>query len=147
MGGTTRTINNPLLALSFLESIYRNRFRFTIRGLDTGLGPNVWIVEFEEASHPTVVRGLRNSDVISRGRYWIDADTGRVLKTELRVNATVITTSFAVDNDFEVALPVQMVEEFPLGIGRVRGTATYGRFRRFTVTTDETPQRRIAPPN
>jgi hypothetical protein len=147
MGGTNRTINNPLLALSFLQSTYRNRFRFAVRRLATDLGPNVWIVEFEEASHPTVVRGSRNSDLVSRGRYWIDADSGRVLRTEVRVKDSVISTSFAMDDAFELALPVQMVEEFPLGIGRVKGTATYGRFRRFTVTTDEKLQRRSAPPN
>lgn len=55
LGDQARTINNPLLALSFLQRVYRGRFRFSLRGVDKKVGPDTWIVEYREAARPRSV--------------------------------------------------------------------------------------------
>ncbi len=46
------TIDNPMLALGFLQRVYRPRFRFTLRGRDTEAGPDMWILEYRETGSP-----------------------------------------------------------------------------------------------
>jgi hypothetical protein len=142
LGDIRRTVNNPVLALAFLQAHTRPRFRYERGRRDGGDGPLVWIVEYRERSRPTLIKGAYDRDMPAQGRYWIDAPTGRVLRSELAlsdvsVNAQV-TTRFAFDERLQIAVPVQMDETYALGSGRtVSGRATYGRFRRFDVSTSE----------
>ena len=46
------------------------------------------------------------------------------------------TTLFRQDDRLNVAVPVRMQEEYVLPSGKLVGTATYGSFRRFSVSTD-----------
>jgi len=72
------------------------------------------------------------------GRLWIEAGTGQILKTELVAGGTDhVTTTFEFDDRFEIAMPHEMHESFVAGRSAVEGRATYGQFRRFTVTTGE----------
>jgi hypothetical protein len=49
-----------------------------------------------------------------------------------------ITTSFAYDEELQLNVPVEMRDWYPsTRFGDLTGTATYGRFRRFQVSTDE----------
>jgi hypothetical protein len=142
-----RTINNPLLAFSFLQPDIQKRFRFTLDRADREAGSGVWIVRFAEQTRPSIVRGAFDYDILARGRVWIDLATGRVIRTELAladgsVTAT-ITTSFRFDERFDIAVPAAMADRYVMGRISLGGEATYGRFRRFGVTTDETIQ---APP-
>ena len=135
------TIDNPMLALGFLQSVYRQRFRFTLRGRDTEGGPDMWILEYRETAKPTLMRGTDNKDVFARGRYWVDAGSGRIARTEVVFSAigteSTVTTLFEMDERLGTPVPVEM--RFKRGGARneVRGTATYGRFRRFEVGTEE----------
>ena len=135
------TVDNPMLALGFLQRVYRERFRFTLRGRDVAVGQDVWIVEFRETARPTLMRGTGDKDVFARGRYWLDADSGRIARTELVFSAlgteSSVTTSFDVDERLGIPVPVEM--RFKRGGSRneVRGVATYGRFRQFEVGTEE----------
>ena len=79
------TVDNPMLALGFLQRVYRPRFRFTLRGRDAAVGPDVWIVEYRETARPTLMRGNDNKDIIrarqvlGRSRQRADCqDRGRV---------------------------------------------------------------------
>ena len=72
-----------------------------------------------------------------------------MLTSELELNdpavvATLVTT-YRTDDRFQIDVPVEMNEQYVFGGTRVLGTATYGRFRRFDVTTDETLGRRRRP--
>ena len=135
------TFNNPLVALFFLQAEYRDRFRFTVEGLDRDLGPTIRSVRFDEITRPTILRqGANRRDLPSRGQVWIDEQTGRVVKTELRfdwpaANST-ITTLFRIDEVLQINVPVEVREWYLDRFGGVRGVATYGRFRRFQVETD-----------
>jgi hypothetical protein len=147
------SLNNPLLALAFIQDRYRERFRWRLVRNDTDIGPEVWSVRFEEFRRPTIITGNANRDVPVNGRIWIDAPSGRILQTELRVdtggsvvggmlvrNRSEVVTRFAVDDRFGIAVPVEMRENHFFGSNDVTTVATYGRFRRFGVQTDEAVQ-------
>jgi hypothetical protein len=138
IGNIQRTINLPVFALEVLRPSTQSRFRFSRGKLDTSVGANVYEVDYREQSSPTLIHGVFGKDLFSHGRFWIEATTGRVLKSELLVDdMTVhasITARYQVDQEHDLAVPVDMKEDYKLPNGyRVTGVATYGRFRRFEV--------------
>jgi hypothetical protein len=138
LGDPARTINNPLLVLGFLQAYYQSRFKFSLRDLDPEAGPDVWIVDYKEQTHPTILRRTPDGDLAARGRLWIEARTGRVVKTELTVSDDdEITASFRFDERFQIAVPVDMREHYWNGNEYVEGAARYDRFRVFAVHTEE----------
>jgi len=144
LGPGLRTTNTPELGLLFLQRPVQPRFVFTLGDRDTSLGERVWTVVFREQGRPTVVRRVdskENPDLPATGKIWIDADTGRVLRTlitfDLGLDRQAVTTTFKIDPALEIAVPVEMREVVDVGLNRVSGVATYGRFRSFAVTTDE----------
>jgi hypothetical protein len=146
LGEMTRTVNNPVLVLAFLQPDYQTHFRFEIDDADPAAGADVWIVSYRETERPTFIRGAFDRDMPAHGRVWVDAATGRVVRTELSLadNAVVarVTTSFEQSDAFAIAVPTEMREEYVIGSGvqrqqQLRGIATYGRFRRFAVKADE----------
>jgi hypothetical protein len=142
LGSMKRTINNPVLPLVVVQAITQQRFQFTLGKPDPGVGPDVWIVEYKEQSRPTIIRGRPGFDLFAHGRMWIDAASGRVVKTEMFLEQPSlrahVTTTFRFDERFGIAVPAAMHEDYVLdGGGRVAADATYGRFRRFDVSVDE----------
>ena len=141
IGAMQRTVNTPLLALVFLDLDTQPRFHFSLGKRDTGAGENIRIVEFNEEVRPTFVKGLRDSDVPASGRFWIDTETGRIIKTELNLESTGIrarlTTLFRRDERFQIDVPYELREHYDLARSQVSGIATYGRFRRFDVAAEE----------
>ena len=133
---------NPLMVVAFLQDGYRERFRFNLAGLDKKLGPTVRQVQFQEFKVPTLIKGNGNQDIPSRGLAWIEEDTGRVVKTELRIGGrtspTSIITEYKLDEELGINVPVAMRDWYPDGTGEIRGVATYSKFRRFQVKTEET---------
>jgi hypothetical protein len=140
------TLNSPLLVMAFLQPDYHERFRFTLAALDRSLGPTIRIVEFEEVRVPTLLRLGGNRDLPARGRVWIDETNGRVVKTELQVGrrdfahssetwrpSSTVTTTFGLDEEFGIEVPLVMRDYYALEPVEVRGVATYSRFRRFPV--------------
>ena len=90
---------------------------------------------------PSIIRGNGNHDILTRGLVWIDENTGRVVKTELRMGSgstpVSIITVYKFDEELGINVPVEMRDWYPEGFNELRGVATYGRFRRFQVTTTE----------
>lgn len=144
-------LNNPLAAIALVQNVYRSRLRWALVKNDREVGPEVWSVRFEERHRPTILRGNGNRDLPLNGLMWIDAPTGRVLKTELRLdmggrgvgaglvirNQSEIVTTFQFDERFGIAVPVEMRESHVFGSNEVDTVATYWRFRRFGVTTEK----------
>ena len=142
LGNMRSTLGNPVLALGVLQRSYQSRFRFSLRKDDRSAEPGVSVVEYKEVASPAMVRGEGARDLMSHGRLWIDAATGRVVKTELQVEQpavrAIITTTFQLDSRSGIAVPREMREQYTLGNGnRVNNVATYGRFRRFDVSASE----------
>jgi hypothetical protein len=168
LGPVLRTVNVPLMPLVFLEADVQERFRFS-RAPDrdqpsevsdhTGhfrVTTEVWVVRFEERSRPTIVRDpVTRRDVPSRGRFWIEPQSGRVLMSEMESRHPDITVRVTVSYQSEPLLgmlvPVAMHETYrnqgSRAIDRsgrrwdsITGIAVYGRFRPFTNRTDHVLQ-------
>jgi hypothetical protein len=145
LGSVRRTINNPVFALIFLQPDLRTHFKFTLGKPDRRMGDEVRVVEYIEEVRPTIITGLPGQDMAAYGRFWIEAASGRVVKTEVRVDErsvkAILTTVFRSEERLGIDVPAEMRESYELADSHVTGTATYGRFRRFEVnaTEDITP--------
>ena len=138
VGSQDRTVANPLLALGFLQAEYRQRFDYRLAGIDTSLGPDVWIVKFKDRVRPTLLRTSDNRNVMSTGRFWIDGASGRVLQTELETSTgDRVMTTFTYDERLQMDVPAEMRDIAWANHTPVTGTATYSNFRRFGVLTTE----------
>jgi hypothetical protein len=142
IGGVNRNVNLPVLALTVLEP--QNRAWFSFKGRKTG---GTFELEYQEERGGTLIRGAGDRAMPSRGRFTIDLATGRVLASELIAKSAAlrarIDVAYALEPAMGVFVPREMREKYTLTDGStIEGKATYARFRRYTVTVDET----IAPP-
>jgi hypothetical protein len=142
LGSMKRTINNPIIGVAVLQADFQQRFRFSLGKLDPTIGPGVWIIEYKETTRPTMISGQVGIDLFAEGRLWVEAETGRLLKTEvLLIQPTLrglVTTVFKFDERFGIAVPSEMVEQYITDTGtQVTAKATYDRFRRFDVSVEE----------
>lgn len=140
IGNVSRTINLPTMALDFLTEVHRPRFAFTDGGRDeTGR-----ILVFREtARNPTYIVTTNNRDLPATGRFWVEEESGKVLKTELVAIDTAvdarITVTYQTDPVSGAWVPARMEERYVRrgDPNEVRGLATYSNFRRFKVETTE----------
>ena len=153
IGPIERTINVPMLALLFFDPIHQSRVTFgrgeagnVKRFAGLAEAADIWMVTFKETGPGTLVRGVRNRDLFSYGKAWIDTRTGRILRSEmvtgdidLRAN---IDVTYKSEPGLDLLVPGEMRESYLLRVNqsRIDGRATYGRFRQFTVTTTEKPK-------
>jgi hypothetical protein len=96
----------------------------------------VWELEFLERRRPTIIRQTDGRPVFSRGRMWIEAATGAVLRTSLTVKMNPIgtytlTTRFERVAAMDFVLPVRLDELYVTPDQVVTGRATYTNYRRF----------------
>ena len=143
LGNMRSTLGNPVLALGVAQRSYQARFQFSAGKDDKSAGPGVSVVDYKEVARPAMVRGEAGLDLMAHGRLWIEAVTGRVLKTELLVEQpairAIVTTTFQLDERLGIAVPLEMRERYTLANGnKVTTVASYGRFRRFDVSANET---------
>jgi len=142
--GATRSINNPMLGIALLQPELLSHFTFSLGGTDKIDGEPVDVLKFEESGRPTIVHQNNGGDLPCEGRYWI-AGSGTLLKSEMVLNTreqmTRVTITFKPDDRLGVAVPVRMEEIYaPAGAARTTAVATYGRFRKFEVKTEEAPK-------
>ena len=139
----SRTINTPLLALQFMRGQNQGRSTFTQSGRRVSRGVDIRIVEFKERATPRIIRTVDNA--AARGRFWIDAASGRITQTELFVNTgprvrlltALIQVTYAEQPRLQMWLPISMSETYQ-GWGLIDGHATYSNFHKFSVATDTT---------
>ena len=143
LGTVTRTVNIPTLALMFVHPDIRARFDFE-RGAVAALnGRTAWQIEYRERDRPTLIRTTRGRDLALTGSLWVDPTTGVVLKTSMTAAdpavRAVVTTSYREDAKLELWVPDQMEDYYKASgdLDEIAGVATYTKFRRFNVSTDE----------
>lgn len=151
IGDIVRNFNQPVLPLVFLDPINQFRFTFSHDGaepLEHGLGQ---ILSFTEQVRPTLIqmRPTRRAsavDTYSRGRFWLDGETGRVLKSELllgdqrtRVSA-MVTVTYEPNAGLDIWVPAAMDERYVDPVDArgevISGHAEYGNYRSFSVSTE-----------
>jgi hypothetical protein len=137
VGPITRTINVPTLALAFLHRDAQVRSAFEWDGEATVNGVRTAVLRFHELAEPRMIHTVDAAP--ASGRFWIEPDTGRVVRTELVINSTVaraqITVTYAPQAKLKgLWTPVRMEESYGIGATRsINGTATYTNFRQFNV--------------
>jgi hypothetical protein len=137
LGTIRRNFNVPMVTLQFLQEDLSRRFRFEDGGHGRAGDRPAQIVRFQEMARPTIILS-NEADAPSSGRYWIDADTGRVLKTELvlgdRNGEIRISTWYRPDERLGIWVPAKMTERYDY-INRlydsIQCEARYTNFRRF----------------
>ena len=138
IGDVNRTINLPVLALTLLETSNRPWIAFT-----GTRKKHVWDLEFREERGGTLIRTTDSQSMPSHGRFLIEAETGRVLESDLIAESSSLRARIEVTYTPEPALggmlvPSVMREKYTLKDGAViDGRASYSRFRRYQVQTDE----------
>jgi hypothetical protein len=158
IGDVERNVNTPLFPLQFLEASNQPRFRFkrtgdrqpkTLGGDAAPAGAafrvstEVWVIAYDERQSPTMIRTAQRKDLPSHGRFWIEPATGRVLMSELNCESrdirALIDVSFQSEPMLGLLVPIEMRERYDAKRTKsvVEGHATYGKFRQFTVNTDE----------
>ncbi len=148
-------LDSPFVVLAWLQPVYHSQFIYRTGNPETKAGIRVRRLELEEIVPPAANAALGRV-VPSRSTAWIDEATGRVVSTETRYgpapNATIVTTTFRFDEGLGIDVPAEMRQSRvgPPGAGaasrrttlgpnvdRFTGVATYSRFRRFGVRTEE----------
>jgi hypothetical protein len=141
-----RTINTPMVALMFLRTAEQQRSAFRLGKTSQIDGRPCVTLDFRERAKPALIGS--NAEATTEGTFWIDAEAGRVLQSELRVESLLGTRLFvkarSVGKYARVAkldlwLPNSMDEQYELDPGRqlITGHAIYSDFRQFAVTTSE----------
>jgi hypothetical protein len=140
IGPIERNFNEPMLAVLFLDLRYRSRFTFSDTGADEIDGTPVMRIHFREIHKPTVIRSV-NQDVNASGIMFVEASTGRVLRTSLEVAQPAnrihgrIVVSYGLSSKLGVMVPIDMREWYGFdGTKEDEGitcTATYSDFRQF----------------
>jgi hypothetical protein len=142
IGGVNRNINHPVLPLEFLLPANRAGFQITYRRVEDAGGVACWRLDYEETGRPTVVRQRDTGlNVAAEGSFWIDPDSGHILRTVVRTAGAGVSTETTVVYTFNghvgMLVPSEMRERYTTGGERVLGLAKYSNFRRFQVTTSE----------
>ncbi len=146
IGPIRRTINMPSVPLLVLYGPNQSRFTFRKTGEETVDGVRVWKVTYSESSTPTLIRSATDgSNMPATGVFWIDAQTGEVVRSELRCagfSQDVLTVRYQRHPTFGLRLPAETTEK-AVGVENeswVEGKCAYSNFRRF-----ETGARIVAP--
>jgi hypothetical protein len=158
IGDIKRNVNTPIFPLLFLEAANHFRFKYKqttdrkpaeVHG-DAApadgafrVSTEIWVIAYEEKAPRTMIRTDGEKDLPSKGRFWIDPASGRVLMSELSVENRSIRATIDVSYQSEPLLgllvPIEMRERYESkrSGSLVTGRATYGRFRQFQVKVDE----------
>jgi hypothetical protein len=151
-GFVDRTINTPMTALMFLQAENLARSSFSADGRATIGKVACEIVSFVEQRTPSLIQSPYAITV--RGRFWIEPETGAVLRSELRANAAlnandtqtvraIVTVNYTPEPKLGIWVPASMDETYDVGVSgqitrgqSLTGHAEYSGFRTFGVTTE-----------
>ncbi|MDO8835171.1 MAG: hypothetical protein Q7V01_06225 [Vicinamibacterales bacterium] len=142
LGPVRRTVNTPLLPLTFLERTHLPRFQMWLGGTKNVDGLQVAELEYQETASPTMTVTELGADQPAFGRFLVDPLSGAVVESRtVYARANVGQVEYVVryrrDDKLGLWLPGEMRETYSVrGRTITRGVAHYRNFRRFQVTTD-----------
>jgi len=150
VGRVYRNINHPVLPLMFLLPENRGRFAYAVQGEERLDGKRALRVNYVETARPTFISSGRaeDPDRPASGSLSIEPDSGRVLITKLRIGdrafAMEATVVYRHSPELGMLVPFEMREFYRQWLDsaksrseRITCRATYQRFRRFGVSTEE----------
>lgn len=146
--GLSRTTNVPTAALEIVHPRHRARHEFKHRGDERIERTAVSVIGFEEKQRPALVVDPSGQQLISRGRIWVEPQTGTVWRVEWIYSPPIgapssIKVDFRRNDALAMMVPSEMLEEFPSLYGanaRGAGKAVYSNYRRFATGARLVPQ-------
>jgi hypothetical protein len=137
-----RTINLPTFTLRALRPAHRKRIEFDKAGEEFIDDTRTWVVTFREAKGPTFSATPGGRDIPSHGRFWVESDTGVVLRSEMILGGTrrvsaraTITVTYRLEPSLGFRVPIEMRERYDNPRRKrddvVIAVATYSDFRSF----------------
>ncbi len=134
LGGVTRNVNFPAMALTFLATGNQPRSRFRVTGRSTVGQVDTLILEFEETQRPTLIKS-GTLDLPVSGKFWVEPASGRVMKSSLHFDSKEfggdIEVTFGLVEKLALWLPIEMKDSTWGPRETVTGRATYANFRLF----------------
>ncbi len=115
LGDFRRTLNFPTVTLSFMSSKDAWRFEFK-RAKDEKIADRLTrVLTFKEKARPTLIGTPGGAEIPIEGRIWFDAETGLVVRTELRFDRGVekrslVRVDFGPMQGVDALVPVLMWE-------------------------------------
>lgn len=151
IGPIVRTVNSPAVVLELLDPRHHSSFVFSKMGEENLGDMHAWRIRFEERGRPTVISTTKNADLPVTGELWVDPSSGRLLRADIAIRFTVIgrgggriirgsvSVTFKEVPELQLWLPDRMTERYDEAFGRPlqSGDATYTRYRRFRVESQE----------
>lgn len=158
IGGITRNMNVPTMALQLVAASDQPRVEFEKNGEDRIDGIDTWEIEFEEIGPPAMIKDSQAGDLFGGGKLWIEPTTGRVLRTEFRAEDDLeaqgaeleieMKVEYQHDERLDILVPIKMTEKYLVRLNpishsllarrsiEVNCEAIYSNFRRFEVQVD-----------
>jgi hypothetical protein len=145
IGPVQRNINVPTFALKLVRKAEAARFKFEKESDKKISGVNTWEIRFQEQRGPTLSHGIKGESLLSSGSLWIEPQSGRILKTEIRVEnpyseptvKAMVTVTYKEyqnkDKTVSILVPSQMEEQYTTILATVTGSATYSNYQLFKV--------------
>lgn len=141
-------LSSPLVVLAWLQPYYHQDFTHRLGDARRESGIVLRELRLEEILQPSPNLAAARRPPIT-AVAWVEESTGRVVKTQARMgtapNTATSTTTFRFDETLGIDVPAEMEESrvgrsrtsLRPGVDQFTGVATYGRFRRFSVRTEE----------
>jgi VWFA-related protein len=133
VGPLQRNINLPTLGLIFLDPHHRPRFTFSAAGRETIDRILTVRLAFKEWKRPAFIR-WNGHDMPVEGRLWIEPESGRVLRTNIRIASVAtdidVTVTFVREPTLDFRVPGEIKERYQRGDLTLESTARYSKFRR-----------------
>jgi hypothetical protein len=147
IGPFLRNFNVPTTALFFFRTENLDRFKFTRKSVG---GDGTWEIAFRETTRPALIRTPDGASVPTEGTMWVDAASGTVVRTRLRMaafgapGASPGTTSAEIAVTYrrvpalDMWLPDSMTESYEVVHGlvweRTTADAGYTDYRQFQTS-------------
>jgi hypothetical protein len=149
IGPVFRDFNVPTSVLFFFIPRNLDRFKFSRRSV---AADGIWEIAFRETERPTLVRTPAGASVPSEGSLWVEAATGTVVRTQVRMKdfgtptsdrprgsgAAEIDVTYQLVRALGMWLPDRMIETYEVGpersSERTTAEARYSDYRQFQTS-------------
>lgn len=146
LGDVKRTVNFPTVVQQFLLPAHRKAFRFSKKREEQIGAERVWVIEYKERSHNTIIATTNLTSLPSAGLLWIEPSSGRLLRATLELGQPVPTQIeffWRFDSRLGLWVPAEMREHYRTRLTKwvsplkgpepydIVGSATYTNYRRF----------------
>jgi hypothetical protein len=142
IGLVRRNFNEPTLGLQLLESQRSSGIRFSVARVERDADRAIVTLNFKETDVPTIVHGEDGRPIFATGEVAIEAGTGRIRRTQMRLKygpvTATLTTIYGLEPKLNIWVPTVFRERYEADSRSISELidceANYSNYRRFEVT-------------